>query len=258
MIASRIAWAAEVAHDINSRLALIRHYSVIIGRVPSLSFAQLHQLADDHGAALVRQLNDRTDLNALAQALIGDCVTAIDECVDRLHITTEGFEGSLPNRNRAVDQSQHVQIDHWLQQAALQLPRAAGVSLQLAPGAPDAIVQAHPYVLYQVLLHLVRNAYEAIEVGSGSSVVLATRRHAEHVELVISDDGLGVPAELVPHLFEDAFSQKNQYGGMGLLIVRTLVDGMGSSIRYEQSGRGATFILTLRMSVVQTNQGGAD
>lgn len=73
-----------------------------------------------------------------------------------------------------------------------------------------------------------------------------------HVEIAISDDGTGVPAELVPHLFEP-FTRGKTAGatggsGIGLALCHELVHAFGGSIWYETAAHpyGARFVVQLR------------
>jgi signal transduction histidine kinase len=67
--------------------------------------------------------------------------------------------------------------------------------------------------------------------------------------MVVADDGNGVPAELVPRLFEPfarGSNAESQGGsGIGLALCRRLLDAFGGDIRYEPAGPGARFSMTL-------------
>ena len=80
-----------------------------------------------------------------------------------------------------------------------------------------------------------------------------------HIELSVSDTGVGIPASFLPHVFE-RFSQRDSsttrsYGGLGLglAICKQLVELHGGSIRVasQGEGRGATFFVQLPVSIVQ-------
>jgi signal transduction histidine kinase len=73
-------------------------------------------------------------------------------------------------------------------------------------------------------------------------VELRADRHAEVVVLTVQDHGPGIPEELLPKLF-DRFMRG---AGLGLFIVRHLVEANGGSVRYEQADpHGARLIITL-------------
>nr|BFE67587.1 hypothetical protein GCM10020092_008880 [Actinoplanes digitatis] len=94
----------------------------------------------------------------------------------------------------------------------------------------------------QHLWHVVRNLLSnAIQYGEPPLEVRA-ERHAESVVLTVRDSGDGIPEELIPHLF-DRFMRG---AGLGLFIVRHLVEANGGSVRYERAEpHGAELIVTL-------------
>ena len=107
----------------------------------------------------------------------------------------------------------------------------------------DAIALADPTRVTQVLDNLVTNA---LRYG-GPNVRVHAARHDSTVRLTVSDDGAGVPDELIGTLF-DAYvhgtaSQSHGGSGLGLLIVSQLCEAMNGSIEYDGSD-GASFTAT--------------
>jgi signal transduction histidine kinase len=109
------------------------------------------------------------------------------------------------------------------------------------------MILADPDRLQQIVWNLLSNAVKF--TPHGGSVTVSTRRLAEEVELVVSDTGGGIAPEFLPHVF-DRFRQAEsgstrRHGGLGLglAIVRRLVELHGGSVRAESDGdaRGATF-----------------
>jgi signal transduction histidine kinase len=83
-------------------------------------------------------------------------------------------------------------------------------------------------------------------------VTIGGARSNSSVELVVADDGTGVPADLVPRLFEPFARGSNaetQGGsGIGLALCRRLVEAFGGEVRYEAAGPGARFTVRLPAS----------
>jgi len=102
-----------------------------------------------------------------------------------------------------------------------------------------------------VLWNLLSNAVKFTPKGGCIDVVC--RSAASHVELEVRDTGTGIPPAFVPHLFErfsqaDETQQRRSAGlGLGLAIVRHIVEAHGGTVRAESAGedRGATFIVRL-------------
>ena len=107
----------------------------------------------------------------------------------------------------------------------------------------DALVVADPTRITQVLDNLVTNA---LRYG-GPDVRVRAVREGAHVSLSVSDDGEGIPEDLVGTLFEAYVHGPTSHGlggsGLGLLIVRQLCEAMSGTIAYDGTGR-TTFTAT--------------
>jgi PAS domain S-box-containing protein len=136
-----------------------------------------------------------------------------------------------------------------------------GIALDLAfdPSVPETLA-GDPVKIGQVLTNLLGNAVKFTARGSVALSVQVVRREAETVVLrfAVSDTGIGIPADRLPHIFED-FTQASydismKYGGsgLGLAICRKLVEMHGGQITVQSEvGRGSTFSfeITLRTAV---------
>lgn len=118
-------------------------------------------------------------------------------------------------------------------------------------------VAGDPDRLQQVVWNLLSNAIKF--TPKGGSVEVRLQRTNSHVEIVVSDTGQGISAHFLPYVF-DRFQQENStttrvHGGLGLglSIVRHLVELHGGSVQAFSSGEGlgATFIVNLPLPVVR-------
>lgn len=125
--------------------------------------------------------------------------------------------------------------------------RDKGIMLGIVPSAGPATVLADPIELEQVLHNLVRNAADAIEAsGRGDRVTVAVSTEGERARVHVSDNGPGVPADVLPHLFEPFYSTKPAGMGLGLPLCETLVERFGGSIEAGNNpDGGASFTVTL-------------
>ncbi len=101
--------------------------------------------------------------------------------------------------------------------------------------------------LDRVVTDLLSNS---IKFGLGKPIEIATRSQQGKAILVIKDQGIGIPTEMHEKIFEpfERAAPPRQYGGLGLglYIARTLVTGLGGTIRIESApGGGATFTVEL-------------
>lgn len=107
----------------------------------------------------------------------------------------------------------------------------------------------------RVLLNLFMNAARMMTAGGTIAIQAATV--GEAVEIVVSDTGPGIPVRLLPHLFEPGFSTTPRHKGLGLHIVRTIVEGEGGTVEAanREDGTGARFQVRIP-SCGKTDQAG--
>jgi CheY-like chemotaxis protein len=119
-----------------------------------------------------------------------------------------------------------------------------------------APVSGDPERLQQVIWNLVSNAVKF--TARGGQVQVRVERVNSHVEIVVSDTGIGIPPEFLPHIFE-RFRQANagttrEHGGLGLglAITRHLVEMHGGTVHAASGGpgAGATFRVKLPIMIV--------
>lgn len=121
----------------------------------------------------------------------------------------------------------------------LQLYRLAGEGAQVTLEAPDHVwVSARRDEVKEVLVNLLENARNA------GADTIAIRVSAGR--LVVTDDGEGIPADQLARIFEPRFSTTTSGSGLGLPIVRRLVESWGGTVSVEsEEGRGAVVTVTL-------------
>jgi C4-dicarboxylate-specific signal transduction histidine kinase len=97
------------------------------------------------------------------------------------------------------------------------------------------------------LINLMKNAAEATADTPNPSLTLhAKLTRGGRLRLEISDNGPGVPEDLVSQIFTPFFSTKEKGSGIGLALVRQLIQGNGGTVRYAHRVQGgAQFILTI-------------
>jgi signal transduction histidine kinase len=108
----------------------------------------------------------------------------------------------------------------------------------------DTTVEALPGEPRQVLLNLIRNAYEATNVPD-AHVSIRLIGQTDAVEIIVTDQGPGIDPEILPNLFQFGVTTKGSKGnGMGLWAVKQILLRHGGNIRVETAaGKGTTFTL---------------
>ena len=122
--------------------------------------------------------------------------------------------------------------------AALEQPfSAAGATLELQPCEPDPELYVDPIRLEQVLVNLLRNALQA---GAGAVRVSWRPGDAGGLQLLVDDDGPGVPAESRKRLFEPFYTTKavGEGTGLGLAVVHGIITEHGGQVQVEDSPLG--------------------
>jgi PAS domain S-box-containing protein len=134
--------------------------------------------------------------------------------------------------------------------------QAKGLRLENVLDPKSVVVSGDPARLQQVFWNLLSNAVKFTPKGGRIQVLL--QRVNSHIEFSVSDTGIGIPADFLPHVF-DRFSQRDssthrEYGGLGLglAISKQLVDLHGGTIHAKSmgEGQGATFVVHLPLIIL--------
>jgi signal transduction histidine kinase len=135
--------------------------------------------------------------------------------------------------------------------------REAGLTLAWKPGTEEAWIEADGHRMEEVLENLLGNALRYVPVGGRVELALARGdRFAGGFRLTVSDDGPGLPAEELPHVFERFYRgtaartaggvRDNVGSGLGLAILREIVERHGGTARAEtRAPHGVSFVIEL-------------
>src|SRR6266513_2922876 len=136
------------------------------------------------------------------------------------------------------------------------LGRGTAVETEFAPSLPA--VEAEPVQLQQVLLNLLMNSLEAMQSTPTAKrrVIISTKCEANSSVLVsVRDFGGGVPKENLDKVFTHFYSTKPNGMGMGLTIVRSIVEAHGGKLTAESMDEGARFFFSLPVTRKSEFQG---
>ena len=122
--------------------------------------------------------------------------------------------------------------------------RKVALAVELGDGDPVALIDAAQ--LRQCLINLVRNAADALAGKDRGTVTLRTARIGVRVLISVADDGVGIPAEDLPRLFDPFFSTKEGGSGLGLALTQQIIKDHGGDITVDSAvGRGTTFTVSV-------------
>jgi signal transduction histidine kinase len=191
---------------------------------------------------------------------LGRSVKSQGQLIDDLLDTARAAMGKLRVDRRVIELGPLIE-------AAVDVARPSaevkGVRLETAADPAVRPVLGDPDRLRQVVSNLLSNAVEFTPRGGRIEVRL--RQLDSRTEIVVSDTGHGISAQFLPHVF-DRFRQADPGGplarrglGLGLAIVRELVNLHGGTVRAESPGvgRGATFTVRLPTTAVPVRVGEA-
>jgi len=142
-------------------------------------------------------------------------------------------------------QRQPVALDRWLAEMLEEMvwPTEVDCRWQFDCGIT---IQADPERLRRVMVNVINNAVQAMEARGGEAhrLEISTRRLADRCEIVVSDTGGGIPEEILPRIFEPLFSTKNFGVGLGVPIIRNIMEDHGGGVDYQsRAGVGTTVTL---------------
>jgi len=224
-------FVAIISHEIRSPLNAILGWSQMI-RQGALEKDRLNRALENIERNVRAQVQLLGDLLDMSQAIVGklrintrpvDVMTCIEAAFDSIRPATEA--------------------------------KSIRIELHRGPGA--SIVTGDADRLQQVFWNLLSNAVKF--TPKHGHIKVAVQRLNSHLDIIVSDSGCGIRKEFLPHIFErftqdDATSAHRRAGlGLGLAIVRHLVELHGGTVRAESAGegQGATLTVTLPVRVVR-------
>jgi signal transduction histidine kinase len=240
---ARLAAAEEASRLKDEFLATVSH-ELRTPLTSILGYAQMIQ-ARRHDQAYVVRTIDKIVSSAKAQAQL------IDDLLDVARIVT----GKLRVEPRPIDMGEVLQAAVEALRPAID---AKGIRLHVDMRSAAHAIIGDPNRLQQVVWNLVSNAVKFTPAGGVVRVRFQTNQH--QALLAVSDTGQGIGAEFLPYVFDrfrqaEGSSTRAQGGlGLGLAIVRHLVEMHGGMVQVESPGigKGATFTVVLPRALPDT------
>jgi len=250
--------AAAVANQLAVAVENARLYEDLSRSYAELAHAQQQLVARERLAALgelsaVVAHEVRNPLGVIFNSLgslrrltrpAGDAKMLLDiigEEADRLNrIVGDLLDFARPStpvlRPEALDRL----LDEALAAALVQHPRGISVVREVEAALPPAVVDAR--LVRQALLNLAVNAVQAMP--RGGRITVRAARDGDHLLLELEDTGGGIPEEVRHRIFEPFFTTKASGTGLGLAVVKRIVEGHRGSVAVRsRSGEGTVFSL---------------
>ena len=233
----------EERERLRDRLAALGEMAAAIAHEVKNPLAGIEVMA----GLLKRQLADSED----AQSILGDI---IKEAKMANAIVLEVLDFVRPIRLQVERISVTDAIRDAVSMAESHVPRG-NVDVSVKFGEQLPAIQGDPHQLRQIFTNLLTNAFEALG-GEGAVAIFASTLNEEGpaggepqgpmVQVDVTDNGPGMPADVVDKIFSPFFTTKPQGSGLGLAIVRKIVDAHDGRIdvRVLETG-GTRFRVTL-------------
>ena len=225
---------ATLAHELRNPLAPIRNG------------LQIMKMATDDPQAVV-------EARSLMERQVTHMVRLIDDLMDVSRIT----RGKMELRRERIELATIVRN---AVETSRPLVEDAGHELSVTLPTRPIIVDGDVTRLAQVFSNLLNNAAKYTE--RGGDIALVVERQGSDVVVTVRDNGVGIPQEMLPEAFAmftqvDRSLERSQGGlGIGLSLVKTLVEMHGGSVeaRSEGHGLGSEFVVRLPVVVVASKQ----
>lgn len=148
---------------------------------------------------------------------------------------------------------QTTAIDRWLKVVVGEINIPRGVDVEYDLQLNDFELQIDVSKLRRVVINVVENAFQSMyaadvpgEVTEGSRMKISTLKHDGRVEISVSDTGGGISGEVLEKIFEPLFSTKGFGVGLGLPVVKQILEQHGGGIEItSEVGKGTTMTLWL-------------
>ncbi|MCF3946507.1 sensor histidine kinase KdpD [Acidiphilium sp. AL] len=224
MATERLRLAARAA---DSR-AQARTQRLRTALLSSLSHDLRTPLTAIRGAAETLAASEAT----LTEATRADLLASIVQDVGRMTRFLANITGMARiETGEIVARRERVSLGPLIEAAIARVPEAFHAAVNLGESA-DA-VEADPALLEQVIVNLLENAVKY--APDGSAIAIATRNEGTMIVISVADEGIGIAAEDLPHVFDSFFRAARgdrvaPGTGLGLAIARAFVEAMGGTI----------------------------
>jgi len=256
-VTAEVAAEMELASRIEARTAELRKAQSELLRKERLStLGQLtatvaHELRNPLSSIrnTVFAIREATGAGSNLERPLGRVERNIERC-DRIISDLLDF-----TRLRELNRTE-IEADAWLEEILNEQRFPDGIALSCALGAPGCTMRVDGERMRRVVINLIENAAQALAEAKEMTdrrIGVATRAVGASYELVVEDNGPGIPAEVLPKVFEPLFSTKSFGTGLGLPTVKQIVEQHGGTVEIV-SARGAGTRIIVRLPIASAEE----
>lgn len=214
------SFLTNMTHEIRTPLTVILGFTSMLRQGVDPAYRRFVNVIERSGKRLLLTLDSILDLAQLEAGSV-----QVDRTPFRVHDAVESVVGAVEP-----------------------LAREKGLTIDFKGLEQPAFVAGGHKIFTRIIHHLLDNAVKFTEAGA----IRVRVESGDQVAIVVSDTGIGIRSEFLPHVFEE-FSQEStglerthQGSGLGLAVSRRLAEAMGGRIDVEsEKGKGSTFRLSL-------------
>jgi len=208
--------SAALAHEIRNPLGAIQGAAMLLESSPTLSHAE-----------------DR------------ECILILKSELERLQQTVDQYLHFARKTETLVESDLRIVTQKAIRSADAKAQKTR-TKVHFEPGEKAINILTDPLKLEQVLINLIQNACEAF----CKNVRISILDQEQELEILVSDDGPGIPIDVLPNIFTPLFTTKKAGSGLGLPICKKIVDSLNGELRVQsQVGTGTTFSIRLKKNL---------
>jgi K+-sensing histidine kinase KdpD len=202
-------------------------------------------------AAIAHELRNPLNIINMASAQCDDKIKIhIRNQVARAELMIRDTLSYAGNIELKTSQQDLVSI---AQQVIQQINSLFSVSISLTSEA-QLIGQYDRERIQQILINLLENAAAFTATTTSGKIELQLSHNKDHTLIQVNNNGPAIPQDMLPHLFEPFISQRSGGSGLGLSIVRRIIDAHhGSIIHSNQLGWPVSFVISLPLTLKSEN-----
>ena len=112
---------------------------------------------------------------------------------------------------------------------------------------PEIFVNLDRTQWVRVMTNLIQNGIQSVPIEANAKLKVEIKKLIREVQIIFIDNGVGIPESIKDKIFEPKFTTKTKGMGLGLGIVKNIIDSHGGKINYSSSSKGTKFIITLKI-----------
>ncbi|WP_211293217.1 ATP-binding protein [Brunnivagina elsteri] len=251
---------AVLSHELRSPLNVILGWAQLLRTRPNLDEAKKFQALETierNSRAQKQLIEDLLDISRIVRGKLSLNVTScnlvpiVEAAIDTIRIAAEAKDIEILFSIRDIEWEASQKVVSLNKQTHKQTQ-----PLQSPIFYPKLFVTGDAERLQQVIWNLLANAIKFTNPGGEVEVKLSVEANTENLLIQVCDNGMGIKPEFMPYVFdrfrqEDSSSTRNHGGlGLGLAIVRHLVELHGGSVSVESPGMGKGSKFTVKLPLL--------